>query len=244
MSRLHAFDLAKYGINANCLPVLDVPVKGAHDVIGDRAYGYDTEIVTALGKAAAEGLLAGNCLPVIKHIPGHGRAASDSHKDLPIVDTELDALRAQDFAPFAALSHYPMAMTAHVVYTALDKTAPATTSKHVIDTIIRGEMGFDGLLMSDDVSMHALSHALSGDFSERSRSILRAGCDVVLHCNGVMAEMEAVAKAVPILSGDALRRAHATTSLLSGPLDGAQEAECREEFSRLMADLNQEGLIV
>lgn len=240
MSRLHAFDLARFGINSDCLPVLDVPVKGAHDVIGNRAYGYDAETVTDLGRAAADGLLAGNCLPVIKHIPGHGRAASDSHKDLPIVDTPLDVLRAQDFAPFGSLSHYPMAMTAHVVYTALDASAPATTSKHVIDTIIRDEMGFDGLLMSDDVSMHALS----GDFSERSRSILRAGCDVVLHCNGVMAELEAVAKEVPELSGDALRRANATTSLLKEPLDGSVEAECREEFLRLMANLNQEGPIV
>lgn len=239
MSRLHAFDLALYGINADCLPVLDVPVLGAHDVIGDRAYGYDAETVANMGIAAADGLLAGNCLPVIKHIPGHGRAAADSHKDLPIVDTFEAELMAQDFAPFKRMAGYPMAMTAHVVYTDLDPEAPATTSPFMIETIIRKYMGFDGLLMSDDVSMQALS----GDFAERSRSILRAGCDLVLHCNGLMAEMEAVACEIPVLAGKALERANATTALLQNAPDGADEAACRSEFAALMADLEKEGLV-
>lgn len=211
MSRLHAADLLPLGITADCLPVLDVPVKGAHDVIGDRAYGNDPETVATLGREAAEGLLEGGVLPVIKHIPGHGRAFSDSHKALPVVDTPLDELRAHDFPPFMALNAMPMAMTAHVVYTAIDPYRPATTSPIVIGEIIRGEIGFDGLLMSDDVSMHALS----GDFATRTQSIFGAGCDVVLHCNGVMDEMLAVAGNTPMLAGKAAERAERALALLS-----------------------------
>jgi beta-N-acetylhexosaminidase len=203
MSRLHAADLLPLGINADCLPVLDVPVEGAHDVIGDRAYGKDPETVAILGRAAAEGLLEGGVLPVIKHIPGHGRAFSDSHKALPVVDTPLEELRVHDFPPFKALADMPIAMTAHVVYSAIDPVRPATTSPRVIEEIIRGEIGFDGLLMSDDVSMHALS----GDFGARTESIFGAGCDVVLHCNGVMDEMLAVAAQTPVLAGEAAKRA-------------------------------------
>jgi beta-N-acetylhexosaminidase len=211
MSRLHAADLLPLGINADCLPVLDVPVEGAHDVIGDRAYGKDPETVAILGREAAEGLLDGGVLPVIKHIPGHGRAFSDSHKALPVVDTQLDELRRHDFPPFKALADMPMAMTAHVVYSAIDPGRPATTSARVVEEIIRGEIGFDGLLMSDDVSMHALS----GDFRTRTESIFGAGCDVVLHCNGVMEEMLAVAAETPILDGTAAERADRALAMLS-----------------------------
>ena len=185
MARLHAFDLLRLGINADCLPVLDVPIEGASDVIGARAYGKEPDIVTALGRAAAEGLMAGGVLPVMKHIPGHGRAFADTHFELPIVDTPLGDLQRHDFAPFKALNHLPMAMTAHVVYSAIDPNNPATTSGKVIEEIIRGEIGFDGLLMSDDTSMKALS----GDFPSKAAAILAAGCDIVLHCNGVMEEM-------------------------------------------------------
>jgi beta-N-acetylhexosaminidase len=228
MSRLHAFDLMRFGINADCLPVLDVPVTGAHDVIGNRAYASDPAVVAAMGRAAAEGLMAGGVLPVMKHVPGHGRAFADSHLALPVVDATLAELRARDFAPFAALKDLPMAMTAHVVYTALDPDRPATTSPGVISEIIRGEIGFDGLLMSDDVSMKALS----GDFAEKAGAILAAGCDVVLHCNGVMDEMKAVARGCASLSPDAVRRADRALSLITR-VDGAGETALREEFSAL-----------
>ncbi len=228
MSRLHAFDLMKLGVTADCLPVLDVPVEGAHDVIGNRAYGKDPEIVTAMGRAAMEGLQAGGVLPVIKHFPGHGRAFADSHHDLPVVDASIEALRAHDFPPFKALNHAPMAMTAHVVYSAIDPDRPATTSPRAIDEIIRGEIGFGGLLMSDDVSMNALS----GDFASRTDAILAAGCDVVLHCNGVMAEMKAVAARVPALSGVSLERAQKAVEGL-GHIDGLDETDVRAEFSAI-----------
>ena len=229
MSRLHAFDLLKYGINADCLPVLDVPVEGAHDVIGNRAYGKDPETVAAMGRAAAQGLLDGGVLPVIKHIPGHGRAFADSHYELPVVDVPEFMLRAHDFPPFRALNDIGMAMTAHVVYTALDADNPATTSRKVIDTIIRGEMGFDGLLMSDDVSMKALK----GTFEEKTAAIFDAGCDVVLHCNGLMDEMRAVASMTPVLSGKALQRAERAMAPL-GHHDGSVEEEIRQEFAALV----------
>ena len=226
MSRLHAFDLLRCGLNADCLPVLDVPVEGAHDVIGNRAYGKDPEIVTAMGREAMAGLQAGGVLPVIKHMPGHGRAFADSHHNMPRVDASLEELRAHDFAPFRALRHAPMAMTAHVVYTAIDPDNPATTSAKVVADIIRGEIGFDGLLMSDDVSMNALS----GDFAQRTDGILAAGCDVVLHCNGVMDEMRAVTSRVPALSGEALARAERALAGPGAP-DETAETTIREEFA-------------
>lgn len=226
LSRLHAFDLSALGINADCLPVLDVPVEGAHDVIGNRAYGKDPDTVAAMGKAAAEGLLAGGVLPVIKHIPGHGRAFSDSHHALPVVDTPLDELRRHDFAPFKANAGFGMAMTAHVIYSAIDPERPATTSPKVISDYIRGEIGFDGLLMSDDLSMKALS----GDFATRAAASLAAGCDVVLHCNGLMDEMAPVASAVPALQGRALERAERAMAPL-GKADGAEERAVRDEFA-------------
>lgn len=232
MSKLHAADLLPLGINADCLPVLDVPVPGSHDVIGDRAYGYTAQAVADMGKAAAEGLLEGGVLPVIKHIPGHGRSMVDSHKDLPRVDTDHATLSAQDFEPFKQLANMPMAMTAHVIYTQLDAEAPATTSKHVIDTVIRGEIGFDGLLMTDDLSMHALS----GDFRDRAKASFAAGCDVVLHCNGVMDEMLPVCEATPILSGKALERANAATKLLHTPETATDKvAALRNEFNALVS---------
>jgi beta-N-acetylhexosaminidase len=235
MSRLHAADLLSLGVNADCLPVLDVPVKGANDVIGNRAYGFDPQTVTALGAEAAHGLLDGGVLPVIKHIPGHGRACADSHKSLPVVDAPLEELRAHDFPPFVALRDMPMAMTAHVVYSAIDPERPATTSPVVVEDVIRGEIGFDGLLMSDDVSMQALS----GDFASRTHSIFGAGCDVVLHCNGVMDEMLAVAANTPVVTGKAAERAERALSHLSqhdGRIGDRQHAAImRDEFNGLFA---------
>ncbi len=232
MSRLHAFDLSKLGINVDCLPVLDVPAPDGHDIIGDRAYGDTPQQVAALGRAAAQGLLDGGVMPVIKHIPGHGRARADSHHELPVVETDRETLEKVDFAPFVSLKDIVMAMTAHVIYSALDETTPATTSPTIINDIIRKQLGFEGLLMSDDVSMKALS----GDFSSRSRAIIAAGCDVVLHCDGNMDDMVSVASAAPELQGRALERANSALAGI-GKADGADEAACREEFASLMAKL-------
>lgn len=227
LSRLHAFDLSRLGVTADCLPVLDVPVEGASDVIGQRAYGMDAETVTIMGRAAADGLMAGGVLPVMKHMPGHGRASVDTHYALPTVDTSLEELTAQDFAPFKALNRLPMGMTAHVIYSAVDPTAPATTSPIVVRDIIRGLIGFDGLLMSDDTSMKALS----GDFDEKARAILAAGCDIVLHCNGVMEEMAGIAAGTGALTGKSLERANRALGFLK-PHDQAVEAELRAEFGK------------
>lgn len=231
-ARLMAAELDALGINVDCLPVLDVPVAGAHDVIGDRAYGATPEPVIALGRAAAEGLLAGGVLPVIKHIPGHGRAGVDSHLSLPVVDTDADALSRTDFAPFKALADLPLAMTAHVVYSALDPDRPATTSAQVIGGIIRGDIGFDGCLMSDDLSMEALA----GSLGERAKASLDAGCDLVLHCNGRMDEMRAIVEEVPVLGGDAARRADAALARLKAP-EAFDEEAALARFRALMGPL-------
>jgi len=204
-ARLMAHDLAMLGINVDCVPVLDVPDPAGHEIIGDRAYGQTPQEVALLGRAAAEGLIAGGVLPVIKHIPGHGRATADSHLDLPVVEAGLEDLEARDFAPFRVLSDMPMAMTAHVIYAAIDRKRPATTSKKVMRRVVRGTIGFDGLVMSDDLSMKALS----GDFTDRARASRAAGCDVVLHCNGSMDEMKAVVKGAGDLKGRAAVRAKA-----------------------------------
>lgn len=218
-ARLLADDLKDLGINTDCAPVLDVPVSGAHDVIGDRAYGREPAQVAALARAVADGFMAGGVLPVIKHIPGHGRATADSHLELPVVTEPHSVLSETDFAPFKALSDMPAAMTAHVVFTALDDAHPASTSRRVTQDIIRGEIGFDGLLMSDDLSMKALS----GTFAERTRGVLDAGSDLALHCNGLLAEMEQVASVIPELSGDALRRFRAAFAVCgrNDPYDSA-----------------------
>lgn len=229
-ARLIAHDLLDLGIDVDCLPLLDVPVEGAHDVIGRRAYGTTPDVVTELGRAAATGLLDGGVLPVIKHIPGHGRAGVDSHHHLPVVTTSRAVLEATDFPPFRASADLPLAMTAHVVYTAIDADRPATTSKTVIDEVIRGFIGFDGCLMSDDLSMKALA----GTLAERTAAALDAGCDLVLHCNGDLAEMREVAAHCRPLEGDALRRALRAEAMRRRPalLD---VVEAREAFARLTA---------
>jgi beta-N-acetylhexosaminidase len=220
-ARLIAHDLAALGVNVDCVPVLDVPDPTGHEIIGDRAYGQTPDEVAFLGRAAAEGLIAGGVLPVIKHIPGHGRAMADSHLELPVVDAAYDELDARDFPPFRALSDMPMAMTAHVIYSAIDRKHPATTSRKAIRKVIRGALGFDGLVMSDDLSMKALS----GDFTDRARDSLAAGCDVVLHCNGDMGEMKAVVAGTGALKGKAARRADAALARIPRtpePLDLAE----------------------
>ena len=201
--RLLAHMLAEVGITVDCAPVCDVPVEGAHDIIGDRAFSRDPAVVIALARATAEGLLAGGVLPVVKHIPGHGRAFADSHAELPVVEADRAALEATDFAPFRALADLPLAMVAHVVLKAIDPTAPASTSAIVVREVVRGSsIGFGGLLFSDDLSMNALQ----GDPRTRAEAVLAAGMDVVLHCNGDLDEMRSLIGAVPVLSGAAAER--------------------------------------
>ncbi len=217
-ARLMAHDLRALGITVDCVPVLDVPAPGAHDIIGDRAYGETVAEVATLGRAAAEGLIAGGVLPVIKHMPGHGRSMADSHENLPVVEASRAELEAVDFEPFRILSDMPMAMSAHVVYTAVDPGGPATTSRKVIRDVIRGAIGFDGLLMTDDLSMKALQ----GDFETRACAALAAGCDMILHCNGRMDEMKPVIAGTKVLAGKAKRRADAALARLAKspePLD-------------------------
>lgn len=203
--QLLARELRALGLDADCAPCVDLRLPEGHDVIGDRAFGRDPSRVSDLGRAAIDGLLAGGVAPVIKHIPGHGRATADSHHDLPVVETPLNVLEQTDFAPFRALADAPMAMTAHVVFAAVDPDACVTLSHKAINQVIRGHIGFDGLLMSDDLSMKALG----GSFQERTWRSIQAGCDLVLHCNGDMAEMVPVAEAAGELHGRAAERAHA-----------------------------------
>jgi beta-N-acetylhexosaminidase len=233
-ARLIAADLGALGVDVDCAPIADVPVAGADPVVGDRAYGTDPVKVAAIAGAIAEGLNEGGVLPVLKHIPGHGRATADSHDRLPVVGTDRATLEATDFAAFRPLAALPLGMTAHVVFTALDPVAPATTSATIVRDVIRDSIGFGGLLMSDDISMGALS----GSLGERARAALAAGCDMVLHCNGKMPEMLAVAAEAPLLAGVASRRAEAALAARKpprpfefvGPLDA---------FSKLMAGIWQ-----
>ncbi len=229
-ARLIAADLAALGITVDCLPLGDLPVPGAHPIIGDRAYGTTSDKVAAIAAEVAAGLMDGGVLPVLKHLPGHGRPTVDSHAGLPAVATDRATLEATDFAAFRPLNGLPLGMTAHVVFSAIDPVAPATTSVTMVREVIRGTIGFDGLLMSDDISMQALS----GTLAARSRAALAAGCDIILHCNGVLAEMEEVAGAVPALSGEAARRAAAALSARRppAPLDPA----ARARLDALMAE--------
>jgi beta-N-acetylhexosaminidase len=222
VTRLIGEDLAKLGISVDCLPVADVPQPGSHDIIGDRAYHTRPEAAALLARAAMEGLMAAGVLPVVKHIPGHGRATADSHHALPVVDTPTAELRAIDFLTFAALADAPMAMTAHVVYSALDPDLPATLSPRVMG-MIRDEIGFDGLVMTDDLGMKALSGSLRS-LAERS---LAAGCDVVLQCSGDLAEMAEAAEGAGRLHGAAAARALRATQTrrLAGPLTEAERGQ-------------------
>jgi beta-N-acetylhexosaminidase len=228
-ARLIAADLGALGVTVDCLPLADVPVAGADAVIGDRAYGTEPGKVAAIARAVTEGLEQGGILPVLKHIPGHGRATADTHLRLPVVDTPRAELERTDFAAFQPLADLPMAMTAHVVFSGLDPVHPATTSATMINQVIRGVIGFQGLLMSDDVSMNALA----GSIAERTRAILAAGCDIVLHCNGKLDEMREVAHETPEMSGKAMERAR--TALASRKASLA--------FDRLKARAELDALI-
>ncbi len=209
--RLIAAELRDYGIDVNCAPIADIASDATHPVLLNRCYGTSRDAVVPLARAVADGLLAGGVLPVLKHIPGHGRATADSHLELPRVETPAADLSATDFAAFRALSDLPLGMTAHVVYSALDDRA-ATVAPPLI-AAIRGEMAFDGLLMSDDISMSALH----GGIADRAAAAIEAGCDVILHCNGDLAEMQAVAAAAGRMSPAAARRADAALARRTAP---------------------------
>ena len=233
-ARLIADDLARVGVTVDCLPLADVPIPRADDVIGDRAYGSDPKTVAAVARAVTEGLEEGGILPILKHIPGHGRALADSHLSLPVVDTPKAELESIDFAAFKPLADLPMAMTAHVVFSAYDPAQPATTSATMIERVIRGLIGFQGLLMSDDVGMNALA----GSIAERTKALLAAGCDMVLHCSGELAEMHQVAGETPELSGKPLQRANAALASRKAPKSvdrAAARAELDELIDRLGA---------
>ncbi len=230
-TRLIAVELRALGIDVDCIPLLDLTQPETHVAIGDRAFSSDPDMVARLGRAVAETLLASGVMPVVKHMPGHGRATVDSHESLPVVSVDHDTLSRSDFAPFAALADLPWGMTAHVVYSDIDPNAPATTSRKVIEEVIRGEIGFDGLLLSDDLSMQALQ----GGLGERAAASLAAGCDIALHCNGDPAEMQAVAARVGPMTAEAQRRlAAGEARRTSRPLE-LDLAATEQELAHLLA---------
>ena len=221
--RLIASDLTALGINVDCAPVLDLPVEGSHDIIGDRAFSSDPGMVADLGRAVCDGLRQGGVVPVIKHIPGHGRAFADSHKELPHVDTPLDDLRRTDFAPFVALANAAAGMTAHIVYSAIDPDGPGSGSRKVIEGTIRDEIGFNGLLFSDDVCMKALS----GPLDRRVTSVLEAGCDLALHCDGAFEDMAKIAETCPSMRPESLGRLKTAMTLTNDSEDFDADAAKR-----------------
>ena len=225
--QLLAMDLRALGLNTNCAPLLDLAAPGMSDAIGDRAFGSDISMIAELGRAVADGLLAGGVLPVMKHLPGHGRATADSHKVLPVVDATRGRLAETDFAPFRALNDLPIGMTAHILFPEIDRSGPATTSRLMIDEIIRGDIGFDGLLLSDDLGMEALA----GRMDERTAAVLAAGCDVALHCSGRMEEMLAVANTAGWLEGRCQERFAAALACRKPPeaFDVSQALEALAE---------------
>ena len=232
-SRLIAEELHALGIDVDCLPVLDLAIAGAHRIIGSRAYGADPDRVANLGGAACAGLLAGGVLPVIKHIPGHGRARADSHQALPVVDTDRHTLAASDFVPFAQLADMPIAMTAHIVYAAIDPDLPATLSPAVIAGVIRGEIGFQGFLVSDDLAMGALS----GTPALRTAAALAAGCDAVLMCSGKAGDNAAVLEAATPLEGAADARWQAARARLRAR-EAFDAARAAGELASLLAPVS------
>jgi beta-N-acetylhexosaminidase len=236
-ARLIAADLTDLGVTVDCLPLADVPVAGADAVIGNRAYGTEPKKVATIARAVTEGLEQGGISPVLKHIPGHGRATADTHFRLPQVDTPRNELERTDFAAFQPLADLPMAMTAHVVFSALDPAHPATTSATIVNQVIRGVIGFQGLLMSDDVSMNALS----GSIAERTRAIFAAGCDMVLHCNGKLDEMREVAAETPELTGLALDRARRAQASRK-PAQSLDRDAARDELDTLLERAGTTGV--
>jgi beta-N-acetylhexosaminidase len=232
-ARAIALVLRNSGVNVDALPLLDVRQPGATDIIGDRALGNSPMQVAALGRAVLDGLKSAGVVGIVKHMPGHGRALVDSHKELPVVTASADELET-DLEPFERLALAPMGMTAHVVYTAWDPARPASLSPIVIHDIIRGRIGFDGFLMSDDIGMEALQ----GDFASRAVGVVAAGCDVALHCSGKMEEMVAVASAVPALSSEGEARLARAMATIEGPVNGLDLASAIDTRDRLLGVLS------
>lgn len=229
-ARLIAHDLAGLGINTNCAPVADLRINGAHSIIGDRAFGTCADEIVPLAQAQAQGLMDGGVIPVLKHIPGHGRALVDSHEDLPVVRESLEVLMETDFEPFKQLHSLPMAMTAHIIYTAIDETLPATLSKPAID-LIRNQLGFNGLLMTDDLSMKALK----GDLGELCVQAIAAGCDIGLHCNGKIDEMQAIANHAPTMNEQSFARMDkAFEAITHAPVDSIHDIQT--QWTALLTD--------
>lgn len=229
-SYLLGAELSRLGITVNCAPLADIPIEGSDDIIGDRAFGTSPEPIIALARAQAEGLMAAGVLPILKHIPGHGRALVDSHKDLPLVDASLEVLRENDFQPFKALNDLPFGMTAHITYEAVDAEYPATLSPKVLK-LIRDEIGFDGLLMGDDLEMKALHTGAFGAMPEIALRSIEAGCDLVLHCNGTFEDRKAVLEAVPGLSEEAVAKAASIQENREMFLDPMDEDDAIEELA-------------
>jgi beta-N-acetylhexosaminidase len=213
-------ELRQLGVNVDCAPLLDLRFPGASAVIGDRAYADDPKVVSILARAVCQGLMASGVAPVIKHLPGHGRAQVDSHLALPVVEAPRAELSATDFAPFRALADMPLGMSAHIVYTDLDPDNPATTSATVIDEVIRGEIGFDGLLLGDDISMQALDGAIE----RRALACVTAGCDAALHCNGELEEMRRISAHLPAMSGRGLKRWSRARAACAAAEDSAEDS--------------------
>ena len=229
-SRLIAHDLIISGISVACMPVLDLVIPGGHEVIGDRAYSADPHQVSQYGRAACEGLLECGVLPIIKHIPGHGRSTVDSHLVLSRVDTKIVTLAMADFLPFRELREMPMAMTAHIVYSEVDPVLPATLSPDVIGGVIRNTIAFEGLLITDDIGMGALS----GNLGDRAAMALEAGCDVILHCSGDLPEMKEVASAVPSMAEDSRGRALRCEAMLRDGVPLSDSSSDRRELIKLL----------
>ncbi|MEM8548543.1 MAG: glycoside hydrolase family 3 N-terminal domain-containing protein [Pseudomonadota bacterium] len=231
VARLTAYDLHALGFNTNCAPVVDLRFDGAHEIVGDRAYGEDVSVVAMLARAVCDGLTAGGVLPVVKHIPGHGRAACDSHLALPVIDVPHVDLTTYDFAAFKMLADQPTAMTAHAVYSAYDQDRPATTSPTIMHDVVRDAIGFDGLVMTDDVCMRALD----GSIASRCRDAIAAGCDLVLHCSGDLAGMQEAAAAVPRAEGDSARRLATALQITDADPRAFDKAAVEETLETLLA---------
>jgi beta-N-acetylhexosaminidase len=227
--RLVAAQLAPLGITVTCAPVLDVSFPDTADVIGERAFASDPAVIAELARAFCDGLLAGGVLPVIKHMPGHGRATVDSHLEVPRVTATAEALRETDFVPFRALAALPLGMTAHVIFDAFDSDNVTTVSKTVIGDVIRGEIGFGGFLMTDDIGMGALA----GDMAERCGAALGAGCDAILHCSGDYDEMRSVGAAVPPLTGAAQERWRTAAAQLTPTFGVVAAADLARQLTEL-----------
>lgn len=230
-ARLMAQELRSMGVNVDCAPMLDILFPHSDNIIGDRAFGTDPMLVTTLGSEMARGLSEGGVLPIMKHIPGHGRATVDSHEDLPVVGATLEELQRTDFVPFRTLRHIPWAMTAHIIYSAIDDKNPATLSKPVVD-IIRKDIGYEGIIITDDLSMKALK----GPYEERVAKAVGAGCDIMLHCNGTLEERRQIAEATPKLNEELALRIEKSLQAVADPAkDNELHATAETELKALLA---------